>query len=425
MTDSLFTIKRTNQFGGPIDSHDHNKRIDEQFKDLLYLHRNNSDVKARLQQFINSTTKQQIALTRIIASLEDRIFQLEENDSNYSLGYKTLADTDRFNGTEFQVDAGDRCVHSNSYSTVTLPYSSSQSKFKFTNSQNEVIVPESFRATFVPNRSAATNSETLEGVKVQSTDIFNAFDGTAGTYWERTVNVPEALPEFEEAVEGFLYVKVPSEISSRVESNVLTFNPFPAFSTDVLDISYTTKAFPTLTDADGYTSLNTSALYFEEPGAVGWVPPGGWGDNNDIINNCGPKMFLFSPRNITGLRIQLRQRNFFTEKQITAFSYGLMNMNLAYNSFASEGKIIFRFDTREGSGLINEVTNIVLNVYNVDPTDVPEVATARAIYETSFNSGSYTTTPVASSQRVWIEVTLKKNSDGTPPALSGIQVNYT
>ena len=74
---------------------------------------------------------------------------------------------------------------------------------------------------------------------------------------------------------------------------------------------------------------------------------------------------------------------------------------------------------------ISDVSNVELDLYNVATGEKPYVSSYRTIWETSYDSGTYTTSSVASSQRVWVEVTLNKTVNGTSPALSGLTITYS
>jgi hypothetical protein len=85
---------------------------------------------------------------------------------------------------------------------------------------------------------------------------------------------------------------------------------------------------------------------------------------------------------------------------------------------------MIRFDA-PSTDTISSVTSVTPQIWNTPEYLVDDVFSYRVIWETSFNSGSYTLTPVALSKRVWIEVTLKQTPDQGTPALSGLILKYT
>jgi hypothetical protein len=198
-------------------------------------------------------------------------------------------------------------------------------------------------------------------------------------------------------------------------------NVFPLKSTDILSIDYTTSAFPKLDNTESWVALNDVGRYSGEEEAIGELPPGGW--NGDEIFDAGPKMFYFDPKPITAFRVKLQQKNYFTESGAFVYSYGLSKLDIRYDKFLTTGKSIIRFDAPIGS-TISSIEEISPKIWNIPLHLLDDAFSIRTIWETSYNSGTYTLTPVPFSTRVWLEVTLNQTTSGSTPAITGLDISY-
>ena len=416
MTESLYTSRRGAKYRGPTTSEDYNNRIEENYRDLVVLYNRiggmREDVEAAFSRFI----KEYISLAYAYTDLESRVDILEAGANKVSFTNTTQVDTDRFDSTAFAVAAGSRCVHDNRYGQIVLPKSSSVSKLRLKTINNEDFIPSSFTA------SAVGVSGTLDDAAVsyvQSSDPHHAIMSELGKIWERTI-IASSVDPLGAAVD--LYIKIPTAFTVTDIANVLAIDPFPALGCSIESVEYTTAAAVNLNSTDVYTPLNHQTLYSGTSGAVGWIPPGAW--SGDEIVDSGMKSFYFDPIKITGLKIRLRQKSYFQEGGKYVYSYGLSNLDLRYDSFNDTGKIIVRYEVTSGY-TVSSVSDVQVDIFNVPLGDKPDAYSYRTIWETAYDSGSYTTSEVALSTRVWVELTLNKTSQNISPAVSGMTLTYT
>jgi hypothetical protein len=419
MADSPYTLKRLTQSRGPDSSEDYNARLEENFKDLVYLYNKLHQLDADLGYGLLIFLKNQMGIGAYLTDLQARVEVLEAAipDSIPFISEEQI-DTDLFDNTIFAVNAVDRCTYNETHNLVTLPIvpTSSMSKIKFTNNDGTYSIPSSFETLVVPITSTADNSSAV----IDTSQPYAAVVGHAGKVWER--NVITSAPDADGA-QMYLYVKIPDDLSAVADTNAISFTPFPFLTVDILEIAYSTDVNVTLGSAgSNWTIFNSAQTYYNAPGAAGHIIPGGW--SGDAIINASSQLFYFDPKPITAIRIKFRQENYHTESTKTIYSYGLSKLDIRYDKFTSSGKTIIRFDA-PGASTISSVTSVMPYIWNVPEYQVGDIFSYRVIWETSFESGSYTLTPVPSSQRVWIEVTLNETPAKGSPALSGLILKYS
>jgi hypothetical protein len=221
-----------------------------------------------------------------------------------------------------------------------------------------------------------------------------------------------------------VYIRVPPDVSAVAESNTVLINPHPVMGINIESVELTTDDSSILNNQEVYTPINENAYYDSVGDAIGWVAPGGW--TGDTIVNAAPKIFHFNPAVVTALKLTLSTDNYMYDNNTSkyVYTYGLGNVDVRYHSFLDAGKFIVRFDAPAGATISN-VDNVIPEIWNVSEAELPDVFDYRVIWETSYDSGTYTTSPVSLSNRVWIEVTLNKRTGKGTPALSGLIVDYS
>ncbi len=419
-TESLFTQLRQLQFRGPTTSDDYNARIEENYRDLVVLLNDARILQDTVKEGYARVIKEELQLIREIESLKLKVTALETDKKQFVFYSSESIDNDRFNGTIYEVSATSRLSYDSMYGLTTLPKvdGASVSRVAFVNQNGDKIIPSGLETRVLPIQASADNGTGY----VDTSEPALAMIDKAGFVWERNVVVDN--PNYSSGAQMYLYVKIPIELFSSLNSNVLNIKPFPCMGINLLAIDYTTAPDVVMEDADVYTPLNVDQLYEGNRTAVGYVPPGSWVSSTDQIIDCGNKAFYFDPKPITGLRLHLKQDRFYQEGSKYIYSYGLSGLDLRYDKFLSTGRTLLRFDAPSGS-TISTVRTVQPEIYNVDPAILPEAFSYRVIWETAYESGVYSLTPVALSKRVWIEVSLNSVTDGASPALSRLTVTYT
>jgi hypothetical protein len=296
-----------------------------------------------------------------------------------------------------------------------LPPSGTSSAFQsaIVLNSNNVFVPDSVEVNVVGTQGTA---DTVGSV-VETTQPELSFGRLRGPNWERSI-ISSSLDADGAGVT--LYVSIPADVSPNSKCNYVWFDPYPTFSVDIMDVSVSTKVGPILDDTDNYIPLNSAGLNSGNHDTIGIMPPGGWTDDEDLV--AGKRLWLFDPREVTALRIKLRQRNYFVENLNYVYTYGANFLDIGYLKTLSTGRAIVRFTPPEGQ-TVSYINNVVPQIYNVPQSYLPDVFSYRVIWETAEDSGIYTEDPVGLSTRAWIEVTLTKAPDGTVPLLSGLIVD--
>lgn len=415
MPDTPYTQHRHYQFRGPTNSDSENKRIEENYLDLVSLLNSYRVLGEEYDEGFARFLKEFTALARELEELKARQDILEADTNTLTFYSPTQVDTNLFDGTPYEVTDTVACTHDIRHGVITLPevVSSSISKFAFINSDNSVLVPSTLetRVEGTPGTADSTGST------IDSNEPEVAVARQTGRIWERNVivNAPDDSAQMD------VYIKAPTDLFTTDWANAIVLHPYPVMGVDIVDVSYTTNPNVLMDTGDGYTTLNESGIHSGDDDAVGWTPPGGWVGDVDI--NAGPRVYHFSPKRITGIKLTLRQRNYFKEGGVYVYSYGLQAVDLRQNKFLDTGKMMIRFDAPEDQ-TISEISNVLPQMYNVAEADYPLVFSYRTIWETAFDSGVYTVSPVPFSNRVWLEVTLNKMPNGGTPALSGLTIQF-
>lgn len=418
--DTPHTKKRAAQYRGPSTSDDYNKRIEENYQDIVLLFNRARISEIELDELYRRMAKEYFSMARAVGDLESRISTLEGASNRLSFFSENQIDNTRFDGTGFDIAVEERLYSDTAHGLLILPKidASSISKLRFTDADGNEVIPTGLETRV----SGDLNSADTPAAIIDSSDPEFALYRKPGLIWERNVVVDS--PDVDGAVMT-LYLKVPTDLFTTEKSNVVVLHPFPYFGTTVEDIKYTTRVDPLLQSSDGYNDFNPSGYYTGENDAVGWVVPGGWsgGDaGTDEIVNSGPKAFYFEPKAITAIQIRLRQDNYYREGSKYIYSYGLSQLDLRYDKLLSQGRTILKFEAP--SGTISSIDTVTPEIWNVSPAVINNVFSYRVIWETAPDSGVYTETPVANSEKVWIEITLD-NDESWVPALSGLIVDYS
>jgi len=416
MADSINTQKRSIQYRGPVDSADYNLRIEENYKDLVYLYNKLSLIDSRLAQSFERVIKDQAFLGSVVEDLIDRIEALEATGNKISIHSFSQLDYINFVGTSFAVSSTDLLSLDPYYNTITLPKvtGSSTSKLKFFNSSIGQIVPDFFK-TYIQNNYVGVD---VAGNIVNTTPTYNAILDDPNKIWKRNVIVNESSSS---GAQMMFYVKVPTEFTGSMKTNCIKLNPYPMHSVDISTIEYTTTQNPTLTESDGWIPVNSSGLYNGISDAIGNVAPGGWATaGSDTVFNSGPLSFYFAEKEITAIRVKMVQRNYFKELDKYIYTYGLSDLDIRYDKFLPSGKTIIKFTAPQGQ-LIEEITDVVPFIYNVPLSQMSNAFSYRVIYD---DAGNYSLSNPGSSSHVWIEVTLNMLEDKTPPVLSDLLISY-
>lgn len=419
MTEPLNTRPRPLQYRGPSSSDDYNARVEENYRDLTTLKNDIGVLGETVTEGYANMAKNQLNISQLLEYLEARIEALESKSNVLSFYGPQQVDNDRFNNTSFSISDDLQCHLDDRHGILLLPkvVTSSISKLTSVNSENRVVLPSSLEMRIAP--VATTVDDGVNPVDTSPPEY--AFLNTPSRIWDR--NVIASAPSVESAALD-LYVKLPTDLMTTADTNAVIINPFPLFSVDILSIEYTTQVDVLMESSDGYNPLNTDAAYEGNSQAVGWVAPGAWSNNEDAVLDSGMRAFYFDPKPITGLRIRMRQRHYFNEVDKYIYSYGLHALDVRYDKFLPTGKTMIRFDAPAGK-TISEVSSVLPRIYNVAEALIPQVFSYRIIWETSYNSGVYTTTPVSNSARVWVEVTLNQTPGKGTPALSGLTLSYS
>lgn len=416
MSEVLNTKKRDHTYNGPVDSSDYNLRLEENYKDLVYLYNKANLIDSKLSTAFERVLKDHKYLCNMILDLSNRIEALESSNNVISIHSYSQIDNSSFVGTEFALTGTELLTFDPVYNYITLPkdVNSSFSKLKFSSSEVGQVVPDFFK-TKIDNNYPGVDTT---GNVIETTPVYNAILDSPDKVWKRNVISSTASLA---GAQMMLYVRVPGEASGSLKCNSIKLNPFPMFGVDIFSIEYTSKINPSLTSSDGWNKFNQYGYYNGQADAIGKVVPGGWSVvGSDSINNSGPLCFFFAPLDITAIRIKFNQRNYMNELGKSIYTYGLSDLDVRFDKFFPTGRSIIKFTPSNGD-LINDIISVTPKIFNVPLSAMSSVFDYRVIYQ---SGGSFTLSNPGASTSVWIEVTLNALDDKTPPVLSDLIVEY-
>lgn len=416
MSEYINTQRRTRQFNGPLDSDDHNARIEENYKDLVYLYNKYGVVDQKLSESFERVLKDHVFISNYIKDLDERISALEATGKQISIHSLSQIDNSAIPNSESGISIDEVLHYDPIYNIVTLPKidGASHSKLKFFTANDGQIIPDFFESK-ISNSLAGVD---IPGATIDGTNLYNAILDRSDRFWKRNIisNSPSQY-----GAQAYVYIKIPSEYTGSKKVNFIKLNPFPSFGVDILSIEYTTTQDPSMSEADTWYPLNIDGLYDGIQSARGKVPPGGWSTlGSDSISKSGPIGFYFAEKDITAIRFVLRQKDYLVENGKYIYSYGLSDLDIRYDKFLPSGRMIFRFDAPAGQ-TIHNINSVTPKIYNVSPSLLSAVFNYRVIYR---DGSIYTTQNPGSSNTVWIEVTLNQLTDGTPPVLSDLVIDF-
>lgn len=421
MSDFINSESKSAQYNGPVSSADFNLKSEQNYRDLVHLYNRSGILDQKLAEAFERVIKDQYFLSMAILDLEDRIKALEYQSPSahkkLSIFSYSQIDVGSFVGNSgFAVSTTDALSFNYMYNTLTLPLvqGSSHSKIKFFDSSGDQAVPDFLEIKIENNFASVDNSTAM----IDTTPAYYSIIDSSDKFWKRNVIVDSPALT---GAQMELYVKIPSSFSGSDFTNHIRMTPYPLFGVDIVSISFTEDENPKLNAGDRWFPLNHNRLYNNQAEAVGKVAPGGWSNSSgDIILNSGPVCFYFAPLKITAIKIIFRQRNYIQENDKYIYTYGLSDLDIVSQKFLDTGKTIIKFTAPQNT-TIQSVEEVIPRIYNVPEELLSTAFSYRVIYK---EGSSYTLTPVAGSQSVWIEVSLNKLPDGTAPVLSDLIVNY-
>lgn len=416
MSEFIYTEKKPVQYHGPLSSTDFNERSEQNYADLVYLYNKYGVLDKKITEIIERVIKENIYLSSALSDLKNRIRVMESiNTNQISIHSKSQINLSAFANTSYAIPASLALEFNDYYNTITLPKvsSSSHSKIKFVNSTKGQVIPDFLETRIDPNLAGGDGN----GALIDTTPVQYAFLNQPDKVWRRNVILTEPNPF---GVSMYLYIKIPTGTVGNSLANYVSLAPYPSSGVDVVRVEYTTAVNPNMTDKDLYQSFNPG-YYDGEYDAIGKVSPGGWSTvGSDTIVNSGPLQFITSDKNITAVRILLRQRNYIKENNSYIYTYGLSDVDIRYEKYLSTGRTFIRFDAPTGN-TIREILNVSPKIYNVSPSLLSSVFTHKIYYPVI--SGSETTYSLVNpetSDHVYVEVTLNMLDDMVPPVLSDL-----
>lgn len=401
----LYTKKRNAQYRGPSTSDDYNARIEENYRDLVVQANRLETLRNQFEYMKRYITKNLHYVSSGLSAASTQLGILDSEPNARFVDRNMWIDNDRFVGTEFEINEVDQLFYDPRYRYLTLPTidSGSFSKLKFIAMDGTEVVSPNFKVFVEPFGDVEAQASSI----IDANDFYNALISKSTLQgWEVNSLVASSYTGTSKIR---VYVVIPDDQSIVRDSNVLVFDPLYVGTANLSNVKYSTNHNITFSTSDNWQDFNVGAY----PINVGdkWRIP----DTGDTIQNLGPTTFHFPPKPITAVSFEMSTDLFLVDGPMKVFSLGLNGFDIRYHKYIDEGKIFLRIEA--GEDTISAVDDITPIIVNTKSSEVPFAFDYRVIWETAEDSGIYTLTPVPSSTKVWLEITLRKTVDGGAPAL--------
>ena len=409
--------KRYSQWRGPTSSDDYNDFVGETYSDIVRLYNLLKDLDERMRAYFAQTVKEDILLRRKIEKLDQDMEDLSAGGAG-TLYSRFYSDVDLQNATiEGDIPSEEILSIDTIRGVMTLPQLGEEtSNLVFRDSIGTLAAPPSLAFQF--NASNPSGSSVSEG------NAFYALVPERSMVWERLCvldDEPGSNAELE------VYIKVPLDIVSNINSNCIIMHLFPSYFLDLVDLQYSVDAAPT-SNLNELTYAAWPHHFVTQPESMKWVPPAGTVEGEDTsINNAKPLRFDFDPEAITALYFKFRQRNWLKENDIYVVPMGASFISLENRRFRSEGRRVIKFEAPDGESFYS-VNEVEFLIYNHPTTALGDIAAYRLFYEPT--EGIYQEIDIDQeisfgTDTIYVEVSLYESEGHGTPALTGVKIEYS
>lgn len=171
---------------------------------------------------------------------------------------------------------------------------------------NEIVTPKNLQVTALP--------EERRGWKIEDNELHNAFNGDNTSYWHRRIVMPiEDMPK--KPVQTELIVKLPENIISNKDVNMIYVHPFPLNSMTIDKIEYRVD--------DEWRLL---------PG----YPMDALRGRPAPMKNAGNLKFCFQPIAMNEVKITMTQPRYVEENYQRVYHFGIQELGIFHVDYQSE-----------------------------------------------------------------------------------------
>jgi hypothetical protein len=390
------SVKREAQFRGPSSSEDFNLSVDENYFDLVQLYNIAAEYGVAIPENMQMLVLENIMLQKRINELQDTL----ENIQATTPMDKKLLHSFSSDGNLGVAEDYLQLEHDADYGILKIPHVQEVSKLYLVSLDNENFVPEALKYKIYESTASIDISvPTILLSYLEDTKMKKMLDGNKNTFWLRKLVQSPSVDETYFCLE----LELPVNIINHTRANIITIDPTPLSSLTLLDIRYKTIS--------EWQRLPSYPM--EEVGGQ-MVPTS--------IDELGRIKFCFPTRDVTGIRIYCKQKNWFLENGSRSFYYGFRNIDVNYMSFKTEeARIRVRFDIPDPTKQFVSIDS-VSPVFSKGSISDPVTCQSYKIYvgEQEYNLGDILP---ALTESVEVEIGLSLSNE-ISPLLSGLIVGY-
>ncbi|WP_067923593.1 hypothetical protein [Alicyclobacillus shizuokensis] len=402
------------RFRGPTSSHEYNQNEDDKYLELVELYQQSNKNLQDLQEAHRIVVAENAALQAYIQMLTDRIGTLEQKitDMQGALPYPPTFFQTSFvqqmathypNISQDNSDSTLRADMDTEYRYATLPMIAQIPKTYVKNDlTGEIIVPDELQVSLGRSNSGGT---------VVDTNVYEAFNGSDDTFWERVVTYDfSSCPDQEDVI---MEITLPSHLVNNLNINTIVINPHPERGVQVANVEY---------------------LYEDA-----WQQIPGF-QQNDLATISTA---LYSPRKkwyfpqvpVQKIRITLVQKTPIDLGGKKAFILGAQEIGVYLTLFEQGGGMVLTPFEMTGLYNIESVEHVFLNrgAFSFDQKLDNQLEGNIFDYEILKEEIDGTLTPLSGrewsgqfAQRLWVRTMLYPDPyNGVNPCLTAVRLNYS
>lgn len=322
------TLKNRALQKGPSSSEEFNDLRNDIQRDITTLFDISNAHESAISENMDHVLRENYFLQNRLEKLKNRVLELEkEKQDGQGFGQGYMLRSFYQAGNVLQGNKENPVDLDTLHGLVSPVVVKAHNKMAFKNDEGKYILPSNFEVSVMETTDVEElEPETGERIHyaVDTTGIRKAFDGDKNSFWVRNVETNEN--ECVTQVDAIIHVKIPQEISNNVYTNTLTLHPSPEYAMSITDLQYKNQ--------NGEWRRIES--YPVKSAGNAEVPV--------AIEEAGKLVFSFPKRQITELKLHVKQPYWFKHENKRIFMYGFQDIVAEYREYSqNSAEFVTRF----------------------------------------------------------------------------------
>lgn len=320
------TLRNPNLNKGPSSSAEFNSLRNDIQTDITTLFDIVNEHDELIPEYMDHMLRENYFLQNRISKLENLVKDLQ-NEYQSREGEDSIQTRSFYHASNIMLNENAPVNVDTLHGIVSPVVVHSHDKIAYRNDLGEYLLPSNLQvAAYESNDMEAIDEETKERnyYEVDSTGLGKAFDGNKNSYWVRQAEFNENKCVTE--VYGLIHVVIPQDISNNIYTNTITLHPSPEYSMSIMDIQYKNQNGEWRRIETYPVTINNNT---ETPVELA---------------EAGKMVFSFPKRQITELKIKVKQPYWFAHDNKRIFSYGFQDIMVEYREYSQDSaEFVTRF----------------------------------------------------------------------------------